>query len=156
MSKEADRQKKWIWTMSVVLYVGFIFHNSMTPAIESSRQSGQVLIMVLEAVESMGLDSGWITEYFVRKMAHFGEYALLGLGLSMTLRLYALSAGVRRSVHAWLGLMIPFADETIQLCVEGRSGQISDVWLDMAGIFAGSLAVMTGLWLRQTRRQGRE
>ena len=31
-----------------------------------------------------------------------------------------------------------FIDETIQLFVEGRSGQITDVWLDMAGIYMGS------------------
>lgn len=34
-------------------------------------------------------------------------------------------------------LFMPFVDETIQLFVEGRSGQISDVWLDMAGIVTG-------------------
>lgn len=154
MVKEAGRQKKWIWTAVMILYVGFIFHNSMTPAIESSRQSGRVLSVVLEAVESIGLESGWITEYLIRKMAHFAEYALLGAGLSITLRQYGFSTELRRSVHAWLGLMIPFIDETIQLFVEGRSGQIGDVWLDMAGICGGSLAVMAGLWLRRTRRQG--
>ena len=39
---------------------------------------------------------------------------------------------------------LPFIDETIQLFVEGRSGQISDVWLDMAGIYMGIM--ITG-WL---------
>ena len=34
---------------------------------------------------------------------------------------------------------VPFLDETIQLFTEGRSGQISDVWLDMAGALTGTL-----------------
>ena len=34
---------------------------------------------------------------------------------------------------------VPFVDETLQLFTEGRSGQISDVWLDMAGALTGTV-----------------
>ena len=40
-----------------------------------------------------------------------------------------------------LGLLTALCDETIQLFVEGRSGQISDVWLDAAGIATGALLI---------------
>ena len=41
-----------------------------------------------------------------------------------------------RSVIA-AAIWLPFVDETIQLFVRGRSGQISDVWLDLAGMWTG-------------------
>ena len=36
-------------------------------------------------------------------------------------------------------LAVPFLDETIQLFVDGRAGQISDVWLDVSGAVCGIL-----------------
>ena len=45
-------------------------------------------------------------------------------------------------VNFTAALFMPFIDETIQLFVEGRSGQISDVWLDMAGIFIGIIVTV--------------
>ena len=42
-----------------------------------------------------------------------------------------------RKIHEAAAFMIPFVDETLQLFTEGRSGQISDVWLDMCGVAAG-------------------
>lgn len=37
------------------------------------------------------------------------------------------------------GLLVALTDETIQLFVPGRSGQVTDVWLDFLGILAGSV-----------------
>ena len=57
--------------------------------------------------------------------------------------------------------MVPFVDETIQLFVAGRSGQISDVWLDMSGAAAGmgdyrGGAVLSAQEKRRARQGGRE
>lgn len=130
-------KKNWFWMAMTVLYVGVIFHNSMTPALESSRQSGRVLEIVLEATRRLGIEDGWITEHLIRKTAHYMEYCLLGVLLSITLRGWVFRTDLRRVLQCWLGTIIPFVDETIQLFVEGRSGQISDVWLDMAGVWTG-------------------
>ena len=130
---------KRLWTVAVILYIGFIFHNSLTPALESSRQSSGVLAVVLAAADNIGIEGAWITEHFIRKTAHFAEYTLLGLLLSVAVRQYAAPLPTELLVKGWLGTMIPLADETIQLFVEGRSGQISDVWLDMGGVLAGVL-----------------
>ena len=56
-------------------------------------------------------------------------------------------------MQCWLGMAIPFTDETIQLFVEGRSGQIGDVWLDMSGVLAGFLIVKLISGLRGTGRR---
>ena len=143
------------WTRAVVFYTGFIFHNSLTPAVESSRQSGSVLTMVLSAADRLGIENGWITEHFIRKMAHYGEYTLLGILLAAAVRQYALAAAVERLAECCLGFLIPFTDETIQLFVEGRSGQISDVWLDMAGVLTG-IVVINGIRWFVKQRMGRD
>ena len=155
MTKKKLLKKKWIWTLVVILYVGFIFHNSLTPADESSRQSGGVLQMILRFVQWIGMEGGWITEHLVRKTAHFAEYTLLGILLGITLRQYEAGMALMRILQCWIGTMVPLVDETLQLFTEGRSGQISDVWLDMAGVLMGSLLI--GTVIRAKRAQaGRE
>ena len=155
MTKKKLLKKKWIWTLVVILYVGFIFHNSLTPADESSRQSGGVLHMILRFVQWIGMEGGWITEHLVRKTAHFAEYTLLGILLGITLRQYEAGMALMRILQCWIGTMVPLVDETLQLFTEGRSGQISDVWLDMAGVLMGSLLI--GTVIRAKRAQaGRE
>lgn len=144
-------KKKWIWTLAVILYVGFIFHNSLTPADESSRQSGKVLEIILRVVEWLGGDSGWITEHLIRKTAHFTEYTVLGILLGETLRQYQTGVAMQRILQCWIGSVIPLVDETLQLFTEGRSGQISDVWLDMAGVFTGFFLIGMIFWMKKMR-----
>ena len=48
------------------------------------------------------------------------------------------------------GVLIALSDETIQLFVEGRSGQITDEWLDSAGVLFGLLCVGCLVWLIET------
>ena len=143
---------KWtrVWTILTILYVGFIFHNSMTPAQESSQQSGQVLAIALKIIDNMGMSGGWITEHLIRKMAHYAEYTGLGILLGITVKLYSFRTDFRKILQGWLGILIPFVDETIQLFVEGRSGQISDVWLDMAGVFTGYVIIEIIVWMKKT------
>lgn len=40
------------------------------------------------------------------------------------------------------GTLAALCDETIQLFVPGRSGQIADVWLDTAGCLTGALLTL--------------
>ena len=43
-------------------------------------------------------------------------------------------------------------DETLQLFAAGRSGQISDVWLDLAGFLTGWIVVALIALFRRKRR----
>lgn len=158
MDKGFMRKKsKWLWTILIVCYVGFIFNNSITPAVESSQQSGRVLSMIMAAFQFVGLDGGLVTEHFVRKTAHFTEYFLLGALLWNCLKSYMLTGKFWTALQLWLITVIPLTDETIQLFSEGRSGQVSDVWLDFSGAVVGSLC-MLGVWhligrIREKRRK---
>lgn len=136
----------WLLTAAAVLWLGFIWGHSLVPAELSQEESGAVL----ETLRRL-LHAEWLTDHIVRKTAHFTEYLILGFLSAGTLWGW----GKRRGL-LWLptaGLLAPLVDETIQLFVPGRSGQISDVWLDAAGFAVGVfLLVLFGLLLRALRR----
>ncbi|WP_312447889.1 VanZ family protein [Lacrimispora sp.] len=113
--------------------------NSMKPSDISSADSGWVLRVAQESFGSMGISAKWLTEHIIRKTGHFSEYTLLGILLYESIRSYGFTAERRYFIRLTTGFMVPFVDETIQLMVEGRSGQISDVWLDCGGVAFGIL-----------------
>ena len=83
-----------------------------------------------------------LTDHIVRKLAHFCEYMLEGFLLTLCLRVYT-----RRFVRhiSWPilgGLLTALTDETIQMFSDGRSSQITDVWLDFSGVLTGILVGM--------------
>ena len=45
------------------------------------------------------------------------------------------------------GLLTALTDETIQLFVPGRSGQVTDIWIDFSGVMTGLLVgrILLGL-----------
>ena len=138
-----------IFTFALIGCIAFIFSNSMQIADVSSMASSRVLLLMRKVFTRLGMPgiAGCLTDHIVRKMAHFCEYMLEGFLLMLCLRVYT-----RRFVRhiAWPvlgGLLTALTDETIQLFSDGRSSQITDVWLDFAGILAGILAGLFGLAL---------
>ena len=87
----------------------------------------------------------------VRKAAHMTEYAVLGVllagsfdearGVSASGEAGAAGAGLfRRMLTAFsIGTLYAVTDELHQTFVPGRSGQVSDVVLDSAGVLLGIL-----------------
>lgn len=143
MSNETERTSPWliafrvIFTVAVVLCIGYIFGNSLEVAAESSARSQAVMNHLNAILSRIGL--GPVSEHTVRKLAHFAEYCLEGLLLTLCLRVYT-----RRFVRhiSWPllgGLLTAVTDETIQRYVAGRSSQVTDVWIDFAGVVAGML-----------------
>ena len=134
--------KKWKWKILILFYLCFIYGNSLTHAVISSKESGYFLIRIQNLLSGAGIDAWWLTEHLVRKAAHFTEYAGLGFLLAMNTGAGIAPVFCHLKQNLTAAIFMPFIDETIQLFVEGRSGQISDVWLDMAGIFAGGMATV--------------
>jgi VanZ family protein len=114
----------------------------MKVADTSSKDSGRVLYLIHDMLYKFEINANWLTEHFVRKMGHFSEYFLLGILLFGCMRSQGFQVERRWFFHIAAGFLIPFLDETIQLFVEGRSGQISDVWLDCAGVTFGTLIMV--------------
>lgn len=131
-------KKHVFWHIALFLYTAFIYSNSLTPAALSSQESGAVLRLLHSVLGELGLTVPWLTEHVVRKCAHFGEYFILGLLLTQSLNHTKLKGQGRIWGQLYLTITLPFIDETLQLFTSGRSGQISDVWLDMGGAAAGT------------------
>ena len=124
----------------------FIFSQSLTPAAVSNQSSGAVtrdlLPMLRPVVEAIrGPLSAQQIHHFVRKAAHFCEFALLGGELALLL--WTLGRRVLFSLYPPLfwGLSIAVTDEYLQSFLD-RSPQVSDVVLDFSGVMAGIAAVL--------------
>lgn len=145
--KRLQRINPWLlaarvlFTAALLATVAFIFSNSMAVAEASNQASGGVRAWLCAVLGRLGLQgaANLLTDHVVRKLAHFAEYMLLGFWLMLCLRVYTRRFIRHISWPVLFGLVTALTDETIQLFSDGRSGQISDVWLDFGGVLAGLL-----------------
>ncbi len=134
---------QWGWLAVFVLAVCFIWGNSMRQGVDSSHLSNEAFFMIQGILADLGLPYSWLTDHIVRKTAHFTEYTALGI-----IAMQAFTPHRDKFCWAALGtfllavLAIPCLDETLQLFVDGRSGQVSDVLLDCSGILFGSILTL--------------
>ena len=139
-----------VFTLALIGCIAFIFSNSMAVANVSSVSSGRVLQLLQAVLRRLGHPAlaQRLTMHIVRKMAHFCEYTLEGFLLMLCMRVYSRRPLRHITVPMLAGVLTALTDETIQLFSEGRSSQVTDVWLDSAGVLAGILAalLLMGLW----------
>lgn len=139
-----------VFTLALIGCIAFIFSNSMAVADVSSVSSGRVLQLLQAVLRRLGHPAlaQRLTMHIVRKMAHFCEYTLEGFLLMLCMRVYSRRPLRHITVPMLAGVLTALTDETIQLFSEGRSSQVTDVWLDSAGVLAGILAalLLMGLW----------
>lgn len=126
-----------------------IFSFSAKPAYESSEMSlsvGRTIANILipdygDWTESRQTEYAARIDYPVRKCAHALEYAVLGILLLSTALVYGVKRKRAESVSVAVGIAYAASDEFHQLFVPGRSGRITDVMIDSAGLIAGMLCV---------------
>ena len=124
-----------IFTAALLACILFIFRNSMQTGEVSSARSQAVTTLVNGFLGKFGL--GPLSEHIIRKLAHFCEYLLEGFLLMLCLRVYTRHFFKHVSWPILGGLLTALTDETIQLFVPGRSGQVTDVWIDFSGVLTG-------------------
>ena len=158
------RAKRWLSLLAVVSVAAMIFFFSAQEGDDSSRLSAGVTEWVLTAVVPgyarfnrhrkflYLLRAG----FMVRKAAHFSEYALLGLTLSVHLH-YVLTGRLRRVALAAWGIATLYAvtDEFHQMFVAGRGPAAMDVLIDSAGALTGAFIGigLIALWHRHQSRK---
>ena len=130
--------KRVIFTAITAGIILFIFANSSETAAVSGGKSAAITAFVNDAFEKIGMRIA-ATEHHIRKLAHFSEYAVLGFFAMLTLRTYTRRCVAHISWPLLLCILIAVLDESLQLGVDGRSGQVSDVIIDFCGGMAGSL-----------------
>lgn len=150
------------WSL-VILWMGLIFWFSAQNGDRSSALSGGLIEKIASMITPHFAD--WTEEqqaeviaqwqFIVRKLAHFTEYALLGV-----LMMLALSAHTHRMlsqilIAAAIGLLYAAGDEWHQSFVPGRGPGIRDVCIDFLGALTGILlsALIAVIWRRRRLRR---
>lgn len=130
----------FLWTSSI-FWVLFIFINSMQPGRASGQMSSSVTETINRVLHTLS-PSLEVSNIFVRKMAHFGEFAILGLFLCFSICssfIFPRRGALSLKRISLVLLAFPFsvavaaADETIQLFADGRVGSPVDVMIDSSG-----------------------
>ncbi len=127
--------KKTVWGILLLLLLAFIWGNSLLSRETSAGESMKILELIRPFL-AFFLGEEQVTHHLVRKLAHFTEFAALGFVLYGNVLCRA--RRLRELLCANIGFFIAFADETLQI-FSGRGPQIQDVWLDFAGVVAGTL-----------------
>lgn len=134
--------RRAMWCAAAVLWTGFIWNNSLQPAVESAAQSVTVLEKLLPLLSWTGLAEEHC-HTLVRKLAHLTEFAGLGAAWWLALRGEDRAAPNTRRVRWGLVLLLCLltagVDESIQRFVPGRNGQLPDVGIDVLGSVLGWL-----------------
>ena len=122
---------------------GSNFFLSLQPATTSSEVSrgvGEWLVetfapFLSERLEAMPVEQLEFLHTLLRKAGHFSEFFVLGV-LAM-LSVLQTKLRYRRLSALFFCVLVAAVDETIQLFVSGRSGQVTDVVLDSVGALCG-------------------
>lgn len=127
--------------MITAAFVLLIFSQSMLPAELSSGESTYALTFVGSLLDKAGIPGVALTEHLIRKSAHFMEYATFAVLFTICMNVYRYDGEKK-----WLRILsacviVPFIDESIQLFTPGRSSQVTDIWIDIAGAVTGILII---------------
>ena len=153
MTKRLDKKAKLHMAVTAAWMV-FIFVQSALPGNLSGAESN---VIVQAIVRLTGADAAALS-FFVRKVAHFTEYAVLGGLLAVCVRDFAArraavapgaADGVappgfgRFFLSAWgIGALYAVTDEIHQAFVPERACAVMDMGIDAAGVACGVLIVL--------------
>ena len=137
------KKRMILCVLLLVLTLAFIWGNSLADGETSGEMSGQFLQMInklLHLEESGGANP----HHFIRKMAHFTEYACLGLLLTWLFGMTGEKKGHLFCMPLLCGMLAACADETIQVFVPGRGPSPIDIWIDTCGVACGIVLLLIG------------
>lgn len=129
---------RWIFLLFAVAVTAFIWQQSTVPAPQSAEISDAVRDVVVEAVGGEETAVGSFVDRFVRKIAHFVEFSLLGLCVEA----YFLHRHAPKLLLCRLAIggFVASFDEFLQIFT-GRGASVKDVLLDLSGFAFASLTL---------------
>ncbi len=131
------RSSKLIWLLPL-LWTAVIFLASFQSGEDSGALSGNISIAILKFISSLGIRFSFETFHLLmRKAAHFCEYAVLGVLVSIARRKAPLWNHGAFDICLWM--IVPLIDESIQHFVPGRYGALSDSGIDLCGFLCAVL-----------------
>lgn len=134
----------------IALNLALIWGNSTLPGGVSMELSDGFLALLSQGLPALAV----IGSILIRKLAHFSEFACLGLLLGWLL---SPEGGFRGfAAPALLGTLAACVDETIQRFVPGRESSLIDVWIDIFGVCAGILLLRLGYRCIRRRKERKQ
>ena len=134
----------------IALNLALIWGNSTLPGGVSMELSDGFLALLSQGLPALAI----IGSILIRKLAHFSEFACLGLLLGWLL---SPEGGFRGfAAPALLGTLAACVDETIQRFVPGRESSLIDVWIDIFGVCAGILLLRLGYCCIRRRKERKQ
>ena len=149
--------------LAVLAVMVLIFAFSAQTGEESGETSGHIVTLVLRifapdfdrctAAEQERIF--YLTSFLVRKAAHFSEFCLLGITLTLFFGNLRHRLPVKRGwLWAWgIGTLYACSDEFHQSLVGGRGPSLADVGIDSSGVIAGVLLVLLCRHLLKRNRE---
>ena len=138
-----------ICTALLICNLVFIWGNSLLPGEISGALSNWLKGIISALLGSSGEGGGG---GLLRKIAHFTEFACLGMCL--TWRMGMLGKTPFRAVL--LGVSAACVDETIQRFVPDRGPSIFDVGIDTCGVLTGMTLLLIGHYFVKRKNGGNE
>ena len=134
----------------IALNLALIWGNSVLPGGVSMELSDGFLALLGRSIPFLAR----IGSMLIRKLAHFSEFACLGLLLGWLL---SPEGGFRGfAAPALLGTLAACVDETIQRFVPGRESSLIDVWIDIGGVCTGILLLHLGYCCIRRRKERKQ
>lgn len=137
---------KYFWFLLAACFVGIIFYNSSLPLRHSSQLSGWVTALTQLLAQHLDIRLTGDVEHHIRKLAHFCEFALLGLLLCHSFSALGVSNRTATGYILFLALFAAVLDEYIQSFSPGRGSMVKDVLLDFSGVFCAWLEYRIWEW----------
>ncbi len=131
-----------IW---LILNLAFIWGNSLLDRENSASVSewvGNALAAVIPGTSNGVLESGDL----LRKLAHFAEFALLGVCLRWLYGMMMQKPAHYLLLPVFSGVAVAFVDEGIQMFVPGRGPGLMDVGIDSSGLVLGIVILSFISW----------
>lgn len=159
---KAYKKKRNIFLLlSILWFILIIFFSSQTADISSELSGGitEKVIITLEKMnlveEGSSMDPNFLNSFhsIIRKLAHMFEYFILAIFLS---NYFYYSGNNRKQIVIFSLIFTVLAagtDELFQTTIDGRSGQVSDVLIDIFGGLIGLFMVNMSKGFKELKRE---
>ena len=119
----------------------FIWGNSLLPGKDSGELSGFVGMLLQKLLPFLNLQSE-TGMHFLRKAAHFSEFAALGMVLTWLFGMTQHKKCLLFALPFLCGTSADCIDETIQIFSPDRHASLVDVSIDSAGVVTGVIVLL--------------
>lgn len=150
------KTRLWVCASLLALNLAFIWGNSLLPG----EISGAISDFVRDALTGLlNLLFGPRPERppggggLLRKLAHFTEFACLGMCLSWLFRMLQSKTYAHFLFPLLAGICVAAIDETIQIFVPLRGPAIKDVGIDTAGVILGIVIIALTQLIKKSKNK---